>query len=131
MKNDKLDYDEKTLKEKIKDKSGLAGIIGIGALGFVHTLSHVIPAIGAFGMAQIKEPEQVIRIFGYNVAPILTSRPMEIAYMAFVPLSFYYIYKDHKHHNHERKIRKELEETRKELMELKMKNKEDIKNLHN
>ena len=115
----KLDYDEESLEGKIKNKGGIVGIIGIGILGFVHALSHVIPAIGAFGMSQIEEHEEVISFLGYNIAPILTNPIMQIAYLAFVPLSFYWIYRDHKHHRHEREVRKELLKTKKELEELK------------
>lgn len=110
----KLDYDEKSLKEKIKEKSGLVGYIGLGTMGFLHALSHVVPAIGALGMATANHEEE-IRVFGYNIAPVLTSTPMEVGYLAFVPLSFYFIYRDHRHHKHEKEIRKENERLKKEL----------------
>ncbi len=120
IKKKKLDYDEETVSEKVKEKSSVLGIIGLGILGFVHTLSHVIPAIGALAMSQVEvSHEQAMYVLGVNVTPILTNPVMEVAYMVFVPLSFYYIYRDHVHHKHERKIR--LERTKKELEELKRK----------
>ncbi len=122
IKKKKLDYDEETVSEKVKEKSSVLGIIGLGILGFVHTLSHVIPAIGALAMSQVEvSHEQAMYVLGVNVTPILTNPVMEVAYMVFVPLSFYYIYRDHVHHKHERKIRLELERTKKELEELKRK----------
>ena len=119
--NKEMDYDEEGLGEKIKNKGSIIGIIGVGILGFIHVLSHVIPAIGALGLSQIERHEEIISVFGYNIAPILTNPIMQIAYLLFVPLSFYYIYRDHMHHRHEREVRRELGKAKKELELLKRK----------
>ncbi|MBU2612398.1 MAG: hypothetical protein KKB62_01615 [Nanoarchaeota archaeon] len=114
-----IECQEDSIKKKIKEKGSIIGMIGLGALGFIHALSHVIPAIGAFGMSQLETHNEAISVFGYNIEPIVTHPVMQIAYLAFVPLSFYWIYRDHKHHQHEREVRKELLKTKKELEELK------------
>ncbi|MCR4327017.1 MAG: hypothetical protein NUV46_00350 [Nanoarchaeota archaeon] len=111
---------EDSFAEKVKEKGGLAGVIGVGVLGFVHTLSHVIPAIGALSMSQLEHSsEEALYLFGYNVEPILSHPVMQIAYLAFVPLSFYYIWNDHKHHKHEKEVRSELLRAKQEIEELK------------
>ncbi|MDP3965923.1 MAG: hypothetical protein Q8Q04_00120 [archaeon] len=115
----KIDYDEDSLKEKIKKKGSVIGMIGLGVLGAVHTLSHVIPAIGAVGMSQLETHNEAIRVFGYDIEPIITHPAMQFAYLAFVPLSFYWIYRDHVHHKHEKEVRKELIEAKKEIELLK------------
>ncbi|MBS3084712.1 hypothetical protein J4411_02255 [Candidatus Pacearchaeota archaeon] len=120
LEEEKMGYDEESLGEKIKNRGSLAGIIGLGTLGFVHTLSHVIPAIGALGMSQLEtNHNEAIYVLGYNIEPIITHPVMQIAYLAFVPLSFWYIYKDHKHHKHEKEVRNKFEKTKKELLETK------------
>ena len=111
---------EDSFTEKIKNKGGLLGMVGLGTLGLVHTLSHVIPAIGALGMSQVEKiHDEALYVFGYNIEPILTHPVMQIAYLAFVPLSFYYIYRDHVHHKHEKEVRNELLMAKKEIESLK------------
>ena len=123
-KTKEFECNDESVSDKIKNKGSLIAIIGTGILGLLHTLSHLIPAIGAIGyMKGYSEPEDdVINIFGYNIEPILAHPIMQIAYVGFVFLGFYYIYRDHKHHEHEKEIRKKLYETQKELE--KYKNKE-------
>lgn len=116
----KVECKEDSFVENVKEKGGIAGIIGVGVLGFVHTLSHIIPAIGALGMSQLEHAhEEPLYFIGYNIEPILSHPVMQIAYLAFVPLSFYYIYKDHKHHKHEREVRNELKKAKEEIEHLK------------
>ncbi len=98
---EKLSYDEESIKDKIKSKGSVSAVIGLGVLNLVHTLSHIIPAIGALGISQMEaQHHEVIKLFDYDVSPIITNPLMQIAYVAFVPLSFYYLYRDHKHHKH-------------------------------
>ena len=119
---EKLAYDEESIVEKIKNKSSTASVIGLGMLNLVHTLSHIIPAIGALGISQMEAAHhEAIYILNYDISPIVTNPIMQMAYVAFVPLSFYYLYRDHKHHKHERIIRKQLYETQKLLEETQQK----------
>ena len=111
-----LDYDEETFKEKTKRKAGFLALIGTGLLSILHILSHVLPAIGVLGLS-----------FGENyglIYRILSNEYMQIAYIFFVGLSFYYIYRDHKHHKHEKELRRRLEQTEEELRSLKEKYRE-------
>ena len=104
-----LDYDEETFKEKTKRKAGFLALIGTGLLSILHILSHVLPAIGVLGLS-----------FGENygfIYRILSNEYMQIAYIFFVGLSFYYIYRDHKHHKHEKELRKRIEEMERLLEE--------------
>jgi hypothetical protein len=119
---EKLAYDEVSIAEKIKNKSEISAVIGLGVLNLVHTLSHIIPAIGALGISQMEAAHhEAIYVFNYDISPIVTNPIMQMAYVAFVPLSFYYLYRDHKHHKHERIIRKQLYETQKLLEETQQK----------
>ena len=65
-----------SLKEKIKEKWGIIGMIGLETLGFIHSLSHIIQVRGAFGLSQIERNEKVISFLGCNIAPILTNPAM-------------------------------------------------------
>jgi hypothetical protein len=115
---EKLSYDEESIVEKIKNKSGIPAVIGLGVLNLLHTLSHIIPAIGALGISQMEAAHhEAIYVFNYDIGPIVSNPVMQIAYVTFVPLSFYYLYRDHKHHKHEKIIRKQLYETQKLLEE--------------
>ena len=117
MKN--KEFDEESFSEKIKKRSGIAAIIGTGILGLLHISSHLIPAVGAIGYmkgyASSREEEIAIRLFGYNLNPVLSHPLMQIAYVAFIFLGFYYIYRDHKHHEHEKFLRYELYKAKREL----------------
>lgn len=128
--DNRIEFDEESLSDKIKKKSGIIAIVGTGVLGLLHTASHLIPAIGAIGyMRGYAEPEEhhnVIKVLGYDINPILSHPIMQVAYVGFVFLGFYYIYKDHKHHKHERIARKQLYETQK-LLELTQRELEDYK----
>ena len=110
---EKLDYDEETLKDKIKKRTGILTLIGTGILSILHVLSHIIPAVGVLGLSFISETSKTYQI--------LSSEYLQIAYVGFVVLSFWYIYRDHKHHEHERELRKQLSEAREELERLKKK----------
>ena len=108
-----LAYDEETLREKATRRAGLAALIGTGALSTLHIFSHIIPAVGVLGLS-----------FGEKYKPfydIISSDYMQFAYLPFVVLSFYYIYRDHKHHKHEHELRKRLKQTEEELRYLKEK----------
>ena len=101
-----LDYDEESFKDKAKKGAGIFSLIASGLLSILHTLSHIIPAIGLLGLS-----------FGgdslfYN---IVSNELMQLAYIPFVALSFWYMYRDHQHHKHERELRKENERLRKLL----------------
>ena len=111
--NEILDYDEETFKDKVKKKTGIFALIGTGVLSVIHTMSHIVPAIGVLGFS-----------FGGKyplIYKIVSNEYLQLAYVPFVGLSFYYIYRDHKHHHHERELRKQLSETQNELDELKKK----------
>ena len=108
---EKLDYDEETLRDKVKRKTGILTLIGTGILSVVHTLSHIIPAIGVLGLSFGDKSPLLYRI--------VSNEYMQLAYLPFVVLSFWYMYRDHKHHRHERDLREQLSETRKELERIK------------
>ena len=102
-----LDYDEESLSEKIKRKAPFAALIGSGLLSVIHTLSHIVPAVGVLGFSFGKESG-----FLFN---IVSNEYMQLAYIPFVALGFWYMYRDHQHHKHERELRKENERLRKLL----------------
>ena len=85
-------------------------MIGSGILSILYTLSHIVPAIGILGLSFL-ESNKII----YN---FLSNEYTQLAYLPFVGLSFYYIYRDHKHHKHERKLRMKLRETEEKLRDL-------------
>jgi len=105
-----LDHDEESLREKAKRGAGIFTLIGSGILSVIHTLSHIVPAVGVLGLSLGSRYEPL-----YN---IVSNDYMQLAYIPFVALSFWYIYKDHMHHKHEKELRKELGETKKKLEEL-------------
>ena len=102
-----LDYDEESLKDKAKRGAGFATLIGSGILSVVHTLSHIVPAIGVIGLSVGGRYEPL-----YN---FVSNEYMQLAYVPFVALSFWYMYRDHKHHKHEKELRNENERLRKLL----------------
>lgn len=106
-----LDYDEENLKDKLKKNVGIFTLIGTGILSVLHVLSHVIPAIGIFGLVFGSENSKIYQI--------LSNEYLQIAYVGFVVLSFWYIYRDHKHHQHERELRKQLSDLKEELKRVK------------
>src|SRR3990172_13411170 len=105
--NKHIDYDEESFSEKVKKRAGIFSLIASGLLSILHTLSHIVPALGVIGFAMGDGNS-----FFYK---IVSSDYMQIAYFPFVILSFYYMYRDHQHHKHERELRKENEELRKKL----------------
>jgi len=94
-----LDYDEESFKDKAKKGAGVFTLIGSGLLSIIHTLSHIVPAIGVLGLSSGEKYP-----FLYS---IVSNEYMQLAYIPFVALSFYYMYRDHKHHKHEKELRKE------------------------
>ncbi len=102
--DDHLDYDEESLNEKAKRGAGLFTLVGSGILSIVHTLSHIIPAVGVIGFSVGGKYEPL-----YN---LVSSEYMQLAYIPFVALSFWYMYRDHRHHKHEKELRKENERLR-------------------
>lgn len=104
-----LDYDEESIKEKVKRRAGILTLIGSGLLSIFHVLSHVVPAIAVLGFS-FGEKNPL-----YN---LVNNEYMQIAFVPFVILSFWYMYRDHKHHKHEKELRRELEEARAHLKEL-------------
>lgn len=126
-----FECNEESLLDKIKKRSSITAIIGTGILGLLHTASHLMPAIGVLGYtisehSKLEDNHQVIDIFGYDINQVLSHPIMQVAYVGFVFLGFYYIYKDHKHHKHERIVKKQLQKTRK-LLELTQKELESYK----
>jgi len=118
--DDNILSDEESIVEKIKKKSGIIAIIGTGVLGLLHIASHLIPALAVilYSVSGQTQPEQAynsISIFGIDIEPIISHPIMQVFYLIFVFLSFYYIHRDHKHHKHERIIKKQLHETQRLL----------------
>ena len=103
-----LDYDEESFKEKAKRKVGVFTMVGSGLLAIIHTLSHIVPAVAVLGFA-LGEGNPL-----YN---LVTNEYMQLAFIPFVGLSFYYMYRDHKHHKHEKELRRELAEVKAHLKE--------------
>lgn len=99
-----LEFDEESFKDKLKRKAGIFTLIGSGILSILHTLSHVVPAIGIIGFS-LGEDSGFLYTF-------VSNEYLQLAYLPFVAISFYYMYRDHKHHKHEKELRKELEETK-------------------
>jgi len=113
---------EESAFDKIKKKSGVIAIIGAGFLGLLHILSHLIPAMLAISYVTKHEHEQEqIVIFGFDINSVLSHPIVQIAFIGFVFMSFYYIYKDHQHHKHERIIQHQLVEALAEIEQLKSK----------
>lgn len=108
-----LEHDEESLKEKAKRGAGIFTLIGTGILSIVHTLSHVIPAIGALGFVLGSRYEPLYKI--------VSNEYMQLAFIPFVFLSFWYIYRDHKHHKHEHELRRKLGEAEREIQRLRKK----------
>ena len=113
--DDGLDYDEEHFSEKAKRGAGIFTLIGTGILSIVHTLSHIVPAVGVLGLSA---GEKYPLLYS-----IVSNEYMQLAYIPFVGLSFYYMYRDHKHHKHEKELRRELTEVRKQLEEERKKRK--------
>ena len=90
---------------------GIFALIGTGLLSIVHTLSHVVPAIGVIGLSLGEDSGLLYRI--------VSNEFMQIAYIPFVALSFWYMYKDHKHTEHERELTRRLNEAERKLKSLK------------
>ena len=111
--NEKLDYDEELFKDKAKRRAGIFALIGSGILSILHTLSHIVPAVGILGLS-LGEGYPTI----YN---FVSNEYVQLAYVPFVGLSFYYMYRDHKHHKHEKELRRRLGEMKKLLKEYKEK----------
>ena len=95
-----LDYDEEPLKDKAKRGAGILTLIGTGALSVVHTLSHIVPAVGVLGLSLGAKYSTFYKF--------VSNEYVQLAYIPFVGLSFYYIYRDHKHHKHEKELRKRI-----------------------
>lgn len=112
---EKLEYDEETLKDKVKRKAGIFALIGSGILSIIHVLSHLVPALAVLGFLFGSKYE-----FLYN---IVSNEYMQFAFLPFVFLGFWYMYRDHKHHKHERDLRKQLSEAMEELKKLKRRRK--------
>jgi hypothetical protein len=110
---EKLDYDEKSLKEKIKGKTGIFALIGTGILSVLHTLSHIVPAIGVLGLSLGEKSPWLYKI--------VSNEYLQLAYLPFVVISFWYIYRDHQHHKHEHELRARLQKAEAELEKLKKK----------
>ena len=110
---EKLDYDEESLKEKVKKRAGIFALVGSGLISILHTLSHIIPAIGIIGLSFAESNKTI-----YN---FLSNEYTQLAYLPFVGLGFYYMYRDHQHHKHERGLRKKLQKTEEKLRNLKKK----------
>lgn len=106
----KIDYDEEPLKEKVKRGAGIFTIIGSAFLAVVHTLSHIVPAIGVLGLS-LGESTPF-----YN---IVSNEYMQLAYIPLVGLGFYYMYRDHQHHKHEHELRERLQKAEEELRRIK------------
>jgi hypothetical protein len=96
-----LAFDEESFREKVKRKAGVFTLIGSGLLSVVHTLSHIVPAIGILGFSLGENSG-----FFYT---LVSNEYMQFAYIPFVFLSFWYMYRDHKHHKHEKELRQENE----------------------
>gem|GEM_PF-5687115 len=111
--------------KKSASRGGLIALIATGLLGVMHTMSHLIPAIGILGYTiegqAAEHTEEALMLFGINIGPFLFHPVMQIAYVLFVPLSFYYIYRDHQHHKEFHKVEQELERAKKELAKRKKK----------
>jgi len=107
--SEKLDYDEESFRDKARKGAGIFSLIASGLLSLLHTLSHIVPAVGVLGLSLGAKNS----LF-YNV---ISSEYMQMAYIPFVALSFYYMYRDHEHHKHERELRRENERLRKLLRE--------------
>jgi len=107
----KFDYNEESFKDKLKRGAGLLSLISTGLLSILHTLSHIVPAIGVLGLSFGNEAS--------NFYKIVSNEYVQLAYLPFVALSFYYIYRDHQHHKHERELRKELYRVKTELDNIK------------
>ena len=107
----KLDSDEETFKDKLKRKAGIFALIGSGILSVVHVLSHLVPALAVLGFLFGSKYE-----FLYN---IVSNEYMQFAFLPFVFLGFWYMYRDHKHHQHERELRTKLSKAQEELKKLK------------
>lgn len=98
-------------------------IVALGLLSIVHTLSHLLPALGVLGYAieeqagehAAEHAHEALMLFGINFGAIIFHPVMQIAYILFVPLSFYYMFADHKHHKELHRLEHELEHTKKEL----------------
>mgnify|MGYP001570884874 CR=1 FL=1 len=107
--SERLDYDEESLRDKVKRGAGLLTLVGSGLLSVLHTLSHVVPAVGVVGLS-----------LGENYKPLhdfFSKEYMQVAYLPFVVLSFCYMYRDHKHHKHEKDLRKKIHEMERLLEE--------------
>src|SRR3989344_6169394 len=109
--DDGLDYDEEHFSEKAKRGAGIFTLIGTGILSIVHTLSHIVPAVGVLGLSA---GEKYPLLYS-----IVSNEYMQLAYIPFVGLSFYYMYRDHKHHKHEKELRKRIYEMERLLEESK------------
>ena len=105
--DDEINCDDESFKEKVKSGAGVATLIGSGILSVLHILSHIIPAVGILGLSFLSENSIFYRI--------VSSEYMQIAYVGFVALSFYYIYRDHRHHKHEKELRRKISELEREL----------------
>ena len=106
---EKLDYDEEPFRDKAKKGVGFFALIGSGLLSILHTLSHIVPAIGVVGFSL---GEKYPAFYGF-----VSNEYVQLAYIPFVGLSFYYMYRDHKHHKHEKELRKKLSEMKRLLEE--------------
>ena len=105
----KLDYDEEPFRDKAKRGAGALALIGSGSLSLLHTLSHIVPAAGVLGLS-LGEKNPAL----YN---FVSNEYVQLAYVPFVALSFYYMYRDHQHHKHEMVLRKKISEMEKLLRE--------------
>lgn len=98
-------------------------IVALGLLSIVHTLSHLLPALGVLGYAieeqagehVAEHAHEALVLFGINFGAVLFHPVMQFAYILFVPLSFYYIFADHKHHKELHRLEHELEHAKKDL----------------
>jgi hypothetical protein len=106
-----LDHDEETIGEKAKRGAGVFTLIGSGLLSILHVLSHIVPALAVLGLSLGGRYQPL-----YN---LINNEYMQFAFIPFVVLSFYYMYRDHRHHKHERDLRKQLSEAQEELKKFK------------
>ncbi len=108
-----MDYDEESFSEKLKKGASIFTLIGSGLLSVVHILSHLVPAFAVLGFFFGSKYE-----FIYN---IVSNEYMQLAFIPFVFLSFWYMYRDHKHHKHEKELRMRILEMQKEIDSLRKK----------
>ncbi len=102
--SEKLDYDEESLRDKIKRRARGATLIGTGLLSLLHGLSHAGPiaAIASYSLGEKYKP----------LYDFISNENVKYVSIVLVPLSIWTWYRDHKHHKHEKELRKENERLR-------------------